>query len=392
LFLRHRVALTGRRGLVLAWADRGGRSCLRVDGWSASEGHDLGRLTADQLAGRLAVVPTELLDRPVPDRPFQPVAGCFEVDGRSVWFVPRFPFLPATSYSLIVRPFPAAAAPLEDGVWTITRPAPASRPATRVVAVYPTAAELPLNQLKLYVHFSRPMSEGWAASAIHVRRADTGAVLDGAFLPMEPELWDRRRRRLTVLFDPGRIKRGLAPNEEAGYPLVEGAPVDVEIAAGFRDAEGLPLASRVERRFDVGPPERTRVDPARWAWCFPGADSAGPLVVHFDRPLDHALLEHCLWVVGSGGARLAGRTTVGPGERSWSFTPTTSWRAGRHAVRVDSRLEDLAGNSIARVFDRDLTRADEVLVSARVVTIGFVCGTTDGRPADDPPAGPPAGA
>jgi hypothetical protein len=283
---------------------------------------------------------------------------------------------------LVVRPLPAAAAPLDDEVWTITRPVPVSRPATRVVALYPTAAELPLNQLKLYVHFSRPMSEGRADSAIRVRRADTGAVLDGTFLRMEPELWDGQRRRLTVLFDPGRIKRGLAPHEDAGYPLVEGTLVDVEIAASLRDAEGLPLAGVVTRRFGVGPPERRRVDPARWAWRLPAADSTAPLVVDFDRPLDHALLGRCLRVVGSGGEPLAGRVAVGPGERSWSFTPAGPWRAGRHAVHVDSRLEDLAGNSIARVFDRDLTRADEIPVPARVVTIGFVCGGTE-RPQVD---------
>jgi hypothetical protein len=235
------------------------------------------------------------------------------------------------------------------------------------------------------------MSEGWAASAIGVRRADTGEALDGAFLPMEPELWDRRRRRLTVLFDPGRIKRGLAPHEEAGYPLVEGVPIEVEITDRFRDAEGLPLQGPVTRRYDIGPPERTPVDPGRWVFRPPAAGSTGALVVRFDRPLDHALLEHCLGVVGPGGAALAGRTTVGSGERSVRFTPAAPWRAGRHAVRVDTRLEDLAGNSIARVFDRDLTRADQVPVAATVVTIGFVCEPVEGSRAPDPPASRPGG-
>jgi hypothetical protein len=361
------------------WARRGGRDGLRIDGWSASEGDDLSRLTADQLAGRLAVLPTELADRTARQRPFQSVAGRFDVDGASVWFVPRFPFLPATSYSLIVRP------PPDGEAWAITRPAPAAMPATRVVAVYPTAAELPLNQLKLYVHFSRPMSEGRAASAVRVRRVDTGADLDGAFLPMEPELWDRRRRRLTVLFDPGRIKRGLEPHEEAGYPLVEGVPVEVEIAEGLLDAEGVPLVGPMTRRYEVGPPERMAVDPGRWAWHPPAAGSTGPMVVEFDRPLDHALLEHSLEVVGPGASPLAGRATVGPGERSWRFAPGRPWRSGRHALRVDTRLEDLAGNSVARVFDRDLSRTDEVPLAARAVTIDFVCGTAD------PPAGRPGG-
>ena len=93
--------------------------------------------------------------------------------------------------------------------------------------MYPSTDELPVNQLKLYVHFSSPMSEGWAARAVRVRRADNDEPLEGVFLAMEPELWDRERRRLTLLLDPGRIKRGLVPNAEAGYPLIQGVSVIV---------------------------------------------------------------------------------------------------------------------------------------------------------------------
>ena len=51
----------------------------------------------------------------------------------------------------------------------------------------------------IYVHFSSPMSEGWAARAVRVLRADNDEPLEGVFLAMEPELGDRERRRLTLL-------------------------------------------------------------------------------------------------------------------------------------------------------------------------------------------------
>ena len=108
--------------------------------------------------------------------------------------------------------------PLPDAVFT-----------TEVVAIYPTAAELPVNLLRVYVHFSASMSEGWAARAIRVTREDTGETLDDVFLPPEPELWDPERKRLTMLLDPGRIKRGLVPNLEFGYPLVEGTTVRIAV-------------------------------------------------------------------------------------------------------------------------------------------------------------------
>ena len=45
---------------------------------------------------------------------------------------------------------------------------------------------------------------------------------------------------------------------------------------------------------------------------------------------------------------------------------------------VDPRLEGLAGNSLIRVFDRDLTRAEDAPADARHVAIDFYCSVTTG--------------
>ena len=365
--------MTRGRRLKLSWFEFEGNSCLQVRGWTRAEFRKLGGLDATQLGQRLAVLPSELVEAGVNLRATQPLAGGFEIDQGAVCFVPRFPFLDGLSYSLLVDSVleESAAGSLE--VWAIQRPAPEATPTTDVAAVYPSTGELPVNQLKLYVHFSSPMSEGWAARAVRVRRADNDGPLDGVFLAMEPELWDRERRRLTLLLDPGRIKRGLAPNLEAGYPLIEGVPVIVIIDTEFRDAARRPLRTGGERRYEIGPPVRARVIPADWRYHCPTVGSTDPLTVEFDRPLDHALLQHCLWVHDAAGVALAGRCSVGPGERCWRFEPQSPWDEGRHLVIVDSRLEDLAGNSLIRVFDRDLTRAEDAPADGRQVAIDFRC-------------------
>jgi hypothetical protein len=230
---------------------------------------------------------------------------------------------------------------------------------TRVDAIYPTAREIPLNQLKVYVHFSAPMSEGWASRAVHVRRADDGRALPGTFLQMEPELWDRARRRLTLLLDPGRIKRGLAPNAELGYPLEEGVPIVVAVDPSFPDAEGSPLIAGAERCYEVGRPVRQHVRPSAWRLCIPGRHSRDQLVVEFDRPLDHAQLEHCLTVLDAADRPVEGQVSIARDECAWTFTPLDPWRSSAYRISVDARLEDLAGNSLTRVFDRDLTRAED---------------------------------
>ncbi len=362
------------RQLELKWAEHEGHDYLRVSGWTESEIRELGGLTAAKLSRRLAVLPSELVQDRVDFPSVQGLAGRFEIDQDAIWFVPRFPFREGLSYSLLVDPVLEARPVDSRAVWTIQRPARDGAPTTEVVAIYPSAPELPVNQLKLYVHFSSPMSEGWVARAVYVRRADNDDPLDGVFLSMEPELWDPDRRRLTLLLDPGRIKRGLVPNAEEGYPLIEGVQIIVTIGTEFRDAAGQPLRTSSERNYEVGPPLRVHVNPADWQYRYPIAGSTDPLIVAFDRPLDHALLEHCLWVNDAENTALAGRAWVDPGERCWRFEPQSPWQDSRYLVIVDPRLEDLAGNSLIRVFDRDLMRAQDTPTDGRPVAIEFICG------------------
>lgn len=360
--------MTRGRQLRLDWSEHEGRACLRVRGWTEAELREPDAFA--RLVARLAVLPSGLVEAGADLRGLQPVAGRFALHGDAVCFIPRFPFLDGAGYSLLLLPAPGDERG-NTGTWTIQRPARAGAPETSVVAIYPTADGLPVNQLKLYVHFSHSMSEGWAARAIHVRRADTHQPLADVFLGMAPELWDQERRRLTLLLDPGRIKRGLVPNQEAGYPLTEGVPVVVTIDTSFRDAAGRPLRNGAERRYEVGPPLRVRIDPAKWRLHEPAIGSADPLSVEFDRPLDSALLQHCLWVNDPAGMPLGGHGAVGPGERAWRFQPQSPWKQGRYVVMVDPRLEDLAGNSLVRVFDRDLTRAEDAPADARHVAMDF---------------------
>ena len=112
----------------------------------------------------------------------------------------------------------------------------------RFVSVHPQAQAVPRNLLRFYVVFSEPMSEGYARD--HLRLVDEhGTPLDGALLATDYELWDGAHRRLTVLLDPARIKRGLTGHRQAGYAIRIGQPFRLVIDAGFRDARGAPLRS-----------------------------------------------------------------------------------------------------------------------------------------------------
>jgi hypothetical protein len=284
------------------------------------------------------------------------MAGRVVQDGDDLLFVPRFAFVDGTTYTVQAG----------GAVATLTRPRPERASTTAVLDIHPTAAEVPRNLLRCYVRFTAPMSVGYAGD--HLRLADeTGETIEGALLPFDHELWDPDRTRLTVLLDPGRIKRGLAPDRA----LRAGTSFRLVVDKEFPDAHGTPLRDGAERRYEVGDDERRRVDPLAWTVAVPPSGSHAPLSAVFDRPLDHGLLTHCLRVLGPDGRSVDGTAESGSGERSWRLTPRQAWRSGPYRLVVSSVLEDVAGNSVARVFDRDLDRAEDAPGAAEPAVVEF---------------------
>lgn len=365
--------MSEHRQLLLEWVECEGRSGFQVTGWTETELRELRKLDAGELNRRLALYPSDALKHGV-DRPDLPaVSGAFAFQDEAVRFVPRFPFADGMSYSLRVDSGGGGEGTEVTEVWVIRRPSAPSVSTTGVLRIHPTASTLPYNLLRMYVHFSAPMSEGWAAQAIKVCDADTGETLEGVFLPPEPELWDPQRRRLTLLLDPGRIKRGLVPNRELGYPLAEGMTVTVSVDAEFRDARGQPLQADAERRYRIGPALRSRIEPTAWRLAAPRAGSRAPLVVDFDRPLDNALLQNSLRVLDLEGNPLSGEAEPGAEDWSWRFTPTAPWSRGEHHLVIETRLEDVAGNTPVRVFDRNVSLPEDAPAREGRTILSFTC-------------------
>jgi hypothetical protein len=327
----------------VSWSSCGGADCIRLGGLAPEANVQV----RPRMAGVTGGLP--------------PMAGRLVRDGDDTCFVPRFAFVDGTGYTVVVDGVTAA---------VLVRPRPDQPRTTEVLGIRPTATEVPRNLLRFYVWFSAPMSEGYAAGCVQLVD-DAREVMTGALLPTEHELWDGDRRRLTVLLDPARIKRGLAGHRQIGYPLRSGESFQVVVDDGFRDARGIPLQAGAEQRYEVGADERRRVEPGGWVLTAPSSRTCEPLVVAFDRSLDHGLLARCLHVVGPDGRLVDGMPEVGPEERSWRLVPGEAWAPGAHQLVVDPVLEDLAGNSVSRVFDRELGRPEDEPRDGRPVTVPF---------------------
>jgi hypothetical protein len=175
---------------------------------------------------------------------------------------------------------------------------------------------------------------------------------------VDEELWDASRKRLTVLFDPGRIKRGLRANLEDGAPLAGGRTFRVVIDKDWRDGEGRPLAEAASKTLLVGDADRTSPDSRQWDVEAPVAGTTRPLILRFDEPLDRSLVERWIKVIDAAGNPVAGNATIGEREATWSFVPSRAWTTEGYQVMVDPRIEDLAGNTPAFLFDAEMPKDD----------------------------------
>jgi hypothetical protein len=284
--------------------------------------------------------------------------GSYRVNETGIVFQPRFGIEDGMRYSAIYRPA-ANAPPLER---TFETPARDLTPTTEVTQVSPASDLLPENQLKFYLHFSAPMSFGEAYRRVHLLD-ESGRKIELPFLEIDQELWDPGRRRLTVFFDPGRVKSGLVPNLEEGPPLREGQSYTLLIEREWLDAEGKQLKAEFRKSFRVGAPDREPPTLATWKLTPPAAGSREPLRVHFPEPLDRALLDHLLSVATAERKPIDGSIAVSENETLWRFTPQAAWSEGNYILEVGTALEDLAGNSIGRPFEVDVFEKVEERVS-----------------------------
>jgi hypothetical protein len=289
--------------------------------------------------------------------------GSYALEGGALVFHPQWPLAAGLHVRAVFKP--AGVAPVEAG---FDIPKPARAAATRIEHVYPSTDTLPANTLKLYIYFSAPMSRGEAWQYIKLLD-EHGAPVELPFLEIDQELWDATNTRLTVLFDPGRIKRGLVPRNEAGPNMREGHAYTLSISRDWLDAAGSPLAAAFDKPFHVVADEREPVDPAKWLITAPKEGTADPLAVTFPRPLDYALLQRTITVAG-----VTGKVSVAPGESEWRFTPDAPWKAGSYQLTVETTLEDLAGNRVDRPFDVDTFNEVTKHIEKPTVSVPFRIG------------------
>jgi hypothetical protein len=282
------------------------------------------------------------------------VLGHHQVRENGIRFIPYFPFDSGVRFRATFDPRPLERAELTEALtleFSLPRETNAMR--TRVQHVFPSSDSLPENLLRFYVCFSHPMQRGRAEEHITLLGPDGRPAPDTLYRP-PLELWDRSMRYLTILLDPGRLKRGVGPNRELGPPLTPGERYTLAVGSGIVDTSGRRLSETFSKSFHVTEAIRKPIAIQQWKIVPPVSKSRRPLVTIFPKPLDWALLWRSITIASEDGRPVPGRIAIGQGERRWSFTPISPWNAGSYSIRAASSLEDVCGNSLLQAFDRPL--------------------------------------
>jgi hypothetical protein len=212
------------------------------------------------------------------------------------------------------------------------------------IRISPQANVLPANTLRFYLHFPRSAEAHFDRDHLWLLNEQEQVVRD-PFLVLPQELWSVDGRRLTVLMEPGRIKRGLGADPSHEPALAVGRTYSLVVTA---------LGQTARHAFRVSDPVLEAVDETRWRLVSPAAGSLDPAVVHFDRVMDAALCEDEIGVLTPAGEVVQTLVSLAPDGTAARLIPSHPWRAGEHRLFVSERLEDVCGNRLGEALDHDL--------------------------------------
>lgn len=221
----------------------------------------------------------------------------------------------------------------------------------QVSAVYPTADNLPENLLRFYIYFSQPMQRQDILSSVYLADSD-GNKVEGVFLENRFDLWSPDSSRLTLLFDPGRVKTGLVAHNAMGRALIPGNDYQLIVETSTKDSQGCNLARQFHKTFKATAADYDVPDLNLWNISQPKQGSSEVLTIDLNGKMDHVSLAYRIRVTDSEGQTVVGKIELAQQEQQWMFIPDHPWNQNLYQVVVDPRLEDVAGNRLTGLFDQ----------------------------------------
>lgn len=216
---------------------------------------------------------------------------------------------------------------------------------TRILDLAPSQDTLPANLLRGYVYFSSPMGFGNPYDHIALLNSQ-GEQMQDVFVELPEGLWNDDRTRLTLLFHPGRVKRGVGPNVKQGSILEPGEQYQLTISQAWMDANGNPLDDTYRKEFIAGPAIRSTMELDDWKI---GSEEDN-VIIETGRPVDLEMSRRMLRILDANDVEFPFET-VKVSENQIILTSTSLQSGANYRLEINPKLEDICGNTFLNPFD-----------------------------------------
>jgi len=271
------------------------------------------------------------------------IIGKTVVENNTFSFIPVIPFGWNQQYTI-----------LYDNILTYyTLPIPENYNHLSVEKIYPTNTAVPSNLLKWYIKFSKPINTASVYSHIKLLK-NSGELVERAILPLENALISEDGTLLTIWIEPGRQKRNLIPNQQLGPVFNSNESYQLVISKTIKDRNGISMQDTVSHTFSITEADRIQPNIHNWILQIPNQNSVSNLVITSNESLDYGSTLNNITVFDDQNKIIRGVWSLSDAETNFSFTPNESWKKGNYQIVFNDVIEDLAGNSLHRLFDTDI--------------------------------------
>ena len=274
------------------------------------------------------------------------IIGNISLQGDQLTFLPLLPFQVETNYTIV----------LNNAFYEFSIPLESNYKILSVKNLYPNSSELPSNLLKWYVEFSKPVNPTNIYDHISLIDNRTQKKVDRALLPLETPLLSNDGKLLTLWVEPGRQKRDLGPNKRLGKVLEIGESYTLIIDGNLKDAKGIPMKSDFKFTFKVSEADRTQPNINNWKFDLPKPNTKDALIIHLNDNLDYGSLTHNIKIYNNENNQVEGVFTVDSNNKKVMFSPFNQWKSKSYVLKCNKLIEDVAGNNLERLFDREVQK------------------------------------
>jgi hypothetical protein len=285
--------------------------------------------------------------------------GAFTKSATNVRFIPILPFQKNSDYTVVYN----------HTTYPFKIQLDVSYEHLLVETIYPNTTTLPSNFLKWYIRFSKPVNPSKIYEHIYLIDNRTNTKVDRALLPLETPLVSDDGTLLTIWIEPGRQKRDLGPNKRLGEVLIPGVSYTLVIDKNLKDHQGISMNMAYNHSFTVGTSDRIKPTISSWKLHLPTLYTKEPLHIDFQELLDYGSLQNGIQILDASGNKFEGKFIVNSNQKLIIFKPLNNWNKETYVISYKSKIEDLSGNNLERLFDRDITLKTTPPILERTFTI-----------------------